>query len=87
MTTNNRQQTTTAVSLNEKAVIRKLSLCSILGNTVLSGFKLFAGVTGHSGAMISDAIHSLFGCAHHLHRLVRGENFQEGPRPGPSLWP
>lgn len=58
MTTNNRQQTTTAVSLNEKAVIRKLSLCSILGNTVLSGFKLFAGVTGHSGAMISDAIHS-----------------------------
>ena len=39
-------------------VIRKLSLCSILGNSVLSGFKLFAGIAGHSGAMISDSIHS-----------------------------
>ena len=44
--------------VDEKIVIRKLSLVSILGNAVLSGFKLFAGVTGHSGAMISDAIHS-----------------------------
>ena len=39
-------------------VIRKLSLCSILGNSVLSGFKLFAGIAGHSGAMISDSIYS-----------------------------
>lgn len=44
--------------LNETAVIRKLSLVSIIGNTVLSGFKLFAGIIGHSGAMISDSIHS-----------------------------
>ena len=59
MTTNNRQQTqTTTRTLDEKAIIRKLSLCSIVGNTVLSGFKLFAGVVGHSGAMISDSIHS-----------------------------
>ena len=59
MTTNNRQQTqTTTRTLDEKAIIRKLSLCSIVGNTVLSGFKLFAGVAGHSGAMISDSIHS-----------------------------
>ncbi len=35
-----------------------MSLCSILGNSVLSGFKLFAGIAGHSGAMISDSIHS-----------------------------
>lgn len=44
--------------VDERAVIRKLSLSSIIGNTVLSAFKIFAGITGHSGAMISDAIHS-----------------------------
>ena len=44
--------------LNEEAVIRKLSFVSIAGNTVLSGFKFFAGITGNSSAMISDAIHS-----------------------------
>lgn len=42
----------------EALIIRKMSLISLIGNTVLSGFKLFAGVTGNSGAMISDAIHS-----------------------------
>lgn len=46
-------------ALDENAVIRKLSFVSIIGNSVLSGFKLFAGITGSSGAMISDAIHSL----------------------------
>ena len=45
--------------VDEGAVIRKLSLSSIIGNTILSAFKIFAGITGHSGAMISDAIHSL----------------------------
>lgn len=44
--------------LNEAAIIRNLSLVSLIGNTVLSGFKMFAGIAGHSGAMISDAIHS-----------------------------
>lgn len=44
--------------VDERVVIRKLSLSSIIGNTVLSAFKIFAGITGHSGAMISDAIHS-----------------------------
>ena len=44
--------------LNEAVVIRKLSFVSIFGNAILSGFKFFAGVTGNSGAMISDAIHS-----------------------------
>lgn len=44
---------------DEKAVIKMLSLTSITGNVLLSGFKLFAGIAGHSGAMISDAIHSL----------------------------
>ena len=45
-------------TLNEAAIIRKLSLVSVIGNAVLSGFKLFAGVSGHSSAMISDAVHS-----------------------------
>lgn len=44
--------------IDENTVIRNLSLVSVAGNAVLSGFKLFAGITGHSGAMISDAIHS-----------------------------
>ena len=44
--------------VNEAAIIRNLSLVSVVGNAVLSGFKLFAGIVGSSGAMISDAIHS-----------------------------
>lgn len=48
----------TPCSLDENAVIRRLSLVSLIGNALLSGFKLLAGVWGHSGAMISDAIHS-----------------------------
>lgn len=43
---------------HEETIIRKLSLVSVLGNAALSGFKLFAGISGHSSAMISDAIHS-----------------------------
>lgn len=49
---------TRQTNLDEKAVIRNLSLVSVIGNAVLSGFKLFAGVVGSSSAMISDAIHS-----------------------------
>ena len=45
-------------AVNEAKVIRNLSLVSVIGNAVLSGFKLFAGIFGHSRAMISDAIHS-----------------------------
>lgn len=45
-------------TLDEAAVIRRLSAVSIIGNAVLSLFKLFAGICGHSGAMISDAVHS-----------------------------
>lgn len=44
--------------VDEAAAIRKMSFVSVAGNAVLSGFKLFAGVTGNSGAMISDAVHS-----------------------------
>ncbi len=45
-------------SMDEARIIRNLSLVSIVGNVALSAFKIFAGVFGHSGAMISDAIHS-----------------------------
>ncbi len=45
--------------MNEKDIVRKLSLVGILGNVLLSGFKLFAGLIGRSGAMVSDAVHSL----------------------------
>jgi len=36
----------------------KVSLVSIIGNTVLSLFKIIAGILAHSGAMFSDAVHS-----------------------------
>lgn len=36
----------------------KVSYVSIIGNLILSVFKLFAGITAHSGAMVSDSVHS-----------------------------
>lgn len=36
----------------------RVSKVSIVANFILTAFKLFAGVIAHSGAMISDAIHS-----------------------------
>lgn len=36
----------------------KVSLVSIVGNVILTVFKLLAGILAHSGAMISDAVHS-----------------------------
>ncbi|MBO4374087.1 MAG: cation transporter [Lachnospiraceae bacterium] len=36
-----------------------MSAVGILGNVFLAGFKLFAGLFGRSGAMVSDAVHSL----------------------------
>ncbi len=45
------------VSNFEKTAV-KVSLVSIIGNTILSFFKIIAGILAHSGAMISDAVHS-----------------------------
>lgn len=39
-------------------VAMKVSFVSIVANFILSVFKLLAGILAHSGAMISDAIHS-----------------------------
>lgn len=36
----------------------RVTSVSIFGNLILSAFKLLAGIIAHSGAMISDAVHS-----------------------------
>ncbi len=38
--------------------VMRVSAVSLAANAALSAFKLFAGVFAHSGAMISDAVHS-----------------------------
>jgi len=40
-------------------IIAQVSAVGIVGNILLSTFKLIAGITAHSGAMLSDAVHSL----------------------------
>lgn len=45
--------------LNENTIIKQISLVGIAGNIVLCAFKMFSGIVGRSGAMISDAVHSL----------------------------
>lgn len=42
----------------ENKIAMKVSGISILVNLILSVFKLIAGIAAHSGAMISDAVHS-----------------------------
>lgn len=41
----------------EKTAVR-VSMVSIIGNLILSLFKAAAGIIAHSGAMVSDAVHS-----------------------------
>lgn len=43
----------------EDAMLKRVSVVTVLGNVILTVFKLFAGVAGRSGAMVSDAVHSL----------------------------
>lgn len=40
-------------------IAKRLSFVGIAGNILLSAFKLYAGILGKSGAMVSDAVHSL----------------------------
>lgn len=52
---------TNEVSVTEiefQRVANRVSWITIVGNVILSAFKLFAGIWAHSSAMISDAIHS-----------------------------
>ncbi|NLK36632.1 MAG: cation transporter [Epulopiscium sp.] len=44
--------------LQDKEIAMHISVVSIIVNTTLSVLKLFAGIFAHSGAMISDAVHS-----------------------------
>lgn len=46
-------------ALEETRAIRQVSFVTVTGNVVLCVFKMFAGIVGRSGAMISDAVHSL----------------------------
>ena len=45
--------------MEENRIIKRLTLVGVLGNVLLTVFKLFAGIFGKSGAMVSDAVHSL----------------------------
>ena len=45
--------------MEELKTAKKLSRVGIYGNVLLAAFKLFAGIFGRSGAMVSDAVHSL----------------------------
>ena len=45
--------------MENKKIVKKLSAVGIFGNIFLAAFKLFAGIIGKSGAMVSDAVHSL----------------------------
>ena len=50
--------TTPHVQTNHSKLAMQVSRNTIIGNFVLTAFKLAAGILGHSSAMISDAIHS-----------------------------
>ena len=45
--------------MDEKQIVNRLSRVGIFGNVLLAAFKLFAGILGKSGAMVSDAVHSV----------------------------
>ncbi|MBQ9458820.1 MAG: cation transporter [Oscillospiraceae bacterium] len=45
--------------MEENKIVNRLSRIGIFGNVLLAAFKLFAGLLGSSGAMVSDAVHSL----------------------------
>lgn len=45
--------------MHEQKIIRKVTSVGIVGNVILVIFKLYAGIIGHSEAMVSDAVHSL----------------------------
>ncbi len=45
--------------MNESKIIKKITFIGVFGNILLTAFKFFAGICGRSGAMVSDAVHSL----------------------------
>lgn len=47
------------MTMDDDRIVKKLSNAGIFGNVALAAFKLVAGLLGNSGAMVSDAVHSL----------------------------
>ena len=47
------------MSKTKEQIAMKVSVNTIIGNVVLSAFKMFAGVFANSSAMVSDAVHSI----------------------------
>ena len=45
--------------MDKNRIVNRLSFIGIFGNVLLAAFKLLAGILGKSGAMVSDAVHSL----------------------------
>ena len=43
----------------KQEIINKTTSIGVFGNIILSAFKIYAGIAGHSTAMISDAVHSM----------------------------
>ena len=58
MGTNNTNLSEPSSSDYFEAVATKVTMVSIIGNFILSAFKLLAGILAHSVSMVSDAIHS-----------------------------
>ena len=48
----------TVISNEFQRVANRVSVITIVANVILAVFKLLAGIVAHSGAMISDAVHS-----------------------------
>lgn len=58
MKQNNTNVTNEVGTGREQAIAMRVSTVSIIVNLALSLFKLIAGIVAHSGAMVSDAVHS-----------------------------
>ena len=55
------EEKTTRIAVSEtefQRIANRVSVVTIIGNVALSLVKLLAGIIAHSGAMISDAVHS-----------------------------
>ena len=54
----NLKKETAVAELDFQKTANKVSFVTIIGNVILSVFKLIAGLIANSGAMVSDAVHS-----------------------------
>lgn len=52
------QQVQILEGAEREKIATRVSVVGIVGNVILTAFKLLAGIIAHSGAMVSDAIHS-----------------------------